>query len=507
VTSKNQSPSTADDMIKYAAKKGNEMAYRYGDREQFGLFPASIEDYVGKEDQVRVYDAFVESLDFRELGIDLDEHQVGNPEYDPKAMLKLLVYGYSYGLKESRKLERACHHNVSFIWLMGGLRPDHKTIAEFRRRHKKALKQVLKQCVRLCIKLDLIGGNVFFVDGTKIRANAGRGKTYDRAYYEQRLKELDARIDELLEESERIDQQEEGLESAVAMSKELSQAEGLKKKVEEALEALKESGQEKINLTDPDCALMHSVQGSHASYNVQSVVDDKHGLIVHTDAVSDTSDVNQFAEQISKAQEVLEKRCEVACADAGYADTEELKKIDQQGTKVVVPSQRQALHKQEGPFSKSQFRYDREQDCYFCPQGQRLSYVGTDNNSKNKGKRHYRVAEPAACHSCIYYGQCTSAKLGRKIIRHALEELKEKLEAQYAASQEIYARRKARAELPFGHFKRNLKVDGFLLRGKAGAVAETSLLGTCFNLARMITIVGIADLIDKLRAPVVPVPA
>ena len=504
MTFKTNLPSATDDMIMYAAKKGEKMAYRYGDREQFGLFPASIEDYVGKDDQVRVYDAFVESLDFSELGIDLDEHQVGNPEYDPKAMLKLLVYGYSYGLKESRKLERACHHNVSFIWLMGGLKPDHKTIAEFRRRHKKGLKQVLKQCVRLCIKLDLIGGNVLFVDGTKIRANAGRGKTYDRAYYEKKLKELDARIDELLEESERIDQQEEGLESAVAMGQELREAEGLKKKVEQALEVLKQSGQEKINLTDPDCALMHSVQGSHASYNVQSVVDDKHGLIVHADAVSDTSDVNQFAVQIDQANEILDKTCEVACADAGYADTEELNKIDEQGIKVVVPSQRQALHKQQGPFSKSQFRYDREQDCYFCPRGQRLSYIGTDKNSKNKGKRHYLVEEPAVCHTCIYYGQCTSAKRGRKIIRHALEELKEKFEAQYAACQQIYARRKARAELPFGHFKRNLKVDGFLLRGKAGAVAETSLLGACFNLARIITIVGISDLIDKLRV-LVPV--
>jgi Transposase and inactivated derivatives len=174
-------------MIKYAAKKGEEMAYRYGNREQFGLFPQSIEDYVSKEDPVRVYDAFVESVDFGQLGIDIDEHQVGNSEYDPKSMLKLLVYGYSYGVKGSRKLERECHHNLSFIWLMGGLKPDHKTIAEFRRRHKKALKQVLKQCVRLCIKLDLIAGNVLFVDGTKIRANAARGKTHDRAHYEKLL--------------------------------------------------------------------------------------------------------------------------------------------------------------------------------------------------------------------------------------------------------------------------------------------------------------------------------
>lgn len=478
------------------------MAYRYGSRFQLGLFPQSIEDYVAKEDPVRVYDAFAESLDFKALGIDLDEHQVGNSEYDPKAMLKLLVYGYSYGLKGSRKLERACHHNVSFIWLMGGLKPDHKTISEFRRRHKAALKRVLKQCVRLCLKLDLIAGNILFVDGSKIRANAGRSKTYDRAYYEQRLAEVDHRIEELLEECEQIDQQEEGLGSSVAVDKELAQAERLQEKIREALEGFKEGGREKVNLTDPDCAVMHSVQGSHASYNVQSVVDEKHGLIVHAEAVSATSDLNQFAEQIEKAQEVLEKRCEVACADAGYADTEELKKIDEQGVQVVVPSQRQALHKEEGPFSKSHFSYDREQDCYFCPQGQRLSYIGTDNTN---GKRHYQVEERTACHRCIYYGQCTSAKRGRKILRHALEELKEKFEAQYAASQEIYARRKARAELPFGHLKRNLKVDGFLLRGKAGAAAETSLLGTCFNLARMITIIGISALVDKLRAPVLPV--
>src|SRR5262245_64663262 len=115
------------------------------------------------------------------------------------------------------------------------------------------------------------------------------------------------------------------------VDKELAKAESLQERIREALEAFKESGREKINLTDPDCAVMHSVQGSHASYNVQSVVDDKHGLIVHAEAVSETSDVNQFAEQIQKAQEVREKRCEVACGAEGYADTEELNTIDEQG--------------------------------------------------------------------------------------------------------------------------------------------------------------------------------
>ena len=492
-------------MIHYTPTKGERMAYRYGDRYQFGLFPQSIEDYVGKEDPVRAYDAFVESLNFAELGIEINPQQVGNSEYDPKAMLKLLVYGYSYGIRSSRKLERETHHNLSFMWLMGGLKPDHKTIAEFRRHNKEALKKVLKQCVRVCIKLDLIAGNILFVDGTKIRANAARGQTHDQAHYEKLLSEVDLRVEELLEQCERVDEQEEGLGSSVAMDKELAQAERLKEKIQQALQGLEESGRGKINLTDADCALMHSVQGSHASYNVQSVVDDKHGLIVHAEAVSETSDVNQFAEQIEKAHETLEKRCEVACGDAGYADTEELKKIDEQGIKVVVPSQRQALHEEEGPFSKSQFRYDREKDCYWCPEGQRLSYLGTDKRSS--GKRHYRIVDPRLCHACVHYGQCTSAKSGRKIIRLPLEEVKEKLEAQYQEtdSQQIYARRKARVEHPFGHMKRNLKTDAFLLRGRHGVQAETSLLGTCFNLRRMITILGISELIKKLTAPLVPV--
>ena len=121
------------------------MAYRYGDRCQTQLFPPSLEDYVGEDDPVRAYDAFVEVLDLGKLGITLDANKVGNSKYDPKAMIKLLVYGRSYGLRSSRKLERATCHNVSFIWLLGGLKPDHKTIAQFRRRHKEALTLVQLQ--------------------------------------------------------------------------------------------------------------------------------------------------------------------------------------------------------------------------------------------------------------------------------------------------------------------------------------------------------------------------
>src|SRR4030043_2183918 len=221
---------------------GIQMAYRYGDRFQLGLFPPSIEDYVAPSDPVRAYDAFVAALAFSAMGIEIDPNQVGNSEYDPKAMLKLFVYGHSYGIKTSRKLEREIHHNLSFIWLMGGLKPDHKTIAEFRRKNKRALKNVLRQCARMCLKLDLIAGNVLFVDGSKIRANASRGQTHDQAYYEQHLSEIDRRIEQLVEECEKIDDMEEGQESWIEMKHELTQKQQLKEKIQEALKTMKGPG-------------------------------------------------------------------------------------------------------------------------------------------------------------------------------------------------------------------------------------------------------------------------
>ena len=475
------------------------MAYRYGNRDQVNMFPASIEEYVPKNSPVRAYDAFVEALKFRKLGIELDSRKVGNSEYDPKAMLKLLLYGYSYGVKSSRKLEREVNNNLTFIWLMGGLKPDHKTISEFRRRNKKPLKKVLKQCARLCIDLGLISGNVLFVDGTKIRANASRGATHDKEYYKLQLSKLDSRIDKLLNKCDAVDMEESDLGSFVSMDKELSDAKNLKEKINDILNKFNDENRNQVNATDSDCSLMRSVQGSHASYNVQSVVDDENGLIVHADAVSESSDYNQFSSQVDQANDVLDEKCDTACADAGYADTDDLKKIDDQEIKVIVPSQRQALHKEEKPFSKREFTYDKQKNCYYCPQGHELRYIGID---KKKGKLSYLIRDKDLCFACKHYGKCTDSKKGRKVTRLINEELKERLEAQYeeASSQEVYLRRKNSVEHPFGHIKRNLKTDAFLLRGRSGVQAETSLLATCFNLARMITILGVGGIMEKLSA-------
>jgi transposase len=474
------------------------MAYRYGDRIQMTLLPPSIEEYVADDAPVRAYDAFVEALDFDKLGIRIDPDRVGNSSYDPRAMLKLLVYGYSYGVRSSRKLEREAHNNLSFIWLMGGLKPDHKTIAEFRRNNKTALKGVLKQCARLCIKLDLIAGNTLFVDGTKIRANASIKNTWDKKKCERALKKIDKSIDEILCECEAADEAEADHPSLVVMNKELGDKKALKEKVKDILSELEENGEKSLNTVDRECTRINSVQGSHAGYNAQIVADEKNGLIVSSDAVSENNDLNQFAVQIEKAGDTLEKKCDAACADSGYATTDELKKVADREIKVVVPSQRQAADRELKEFDKQNFKYDRENDYYVCPAGEIL-YFREEN--KEKRCRYYQPSSASVCSNCRFFGRCTTAKRGRKVMRLNNEDTRLQLEAEYLKpdSQQIYKLRKEKVELPFGHIKRNLNVGSFLMRGLEGAKAEMSLLSTCFNMARMITILGVKGLIAELR--------
>jgi transposase len=473
------------------------MAYRHGDRDQMQLLPPSIEEYVGPDDPVRAYDVFVESLDLDELGIIWDEHKVGNSEYNPKAMIKLLVYGCSYGLRSSRKLEKATYHNIAFIWLMGGLKPDHKTIARFRKDNRDILKNILKQCVRLCIKLDLIEGNTLFVDGSKIRANASIHNTWTPDKCERYLKEVDQHIESILSECDRIDEQEQEHPSLVKLKEELRDKEHLKSRVQDILKELKEQERESINTTDPNCVKVKGRQGIHAGYNGQIVVDEKHGLIVHSDVVNESNDANQFAHQIEQANQTLGHNCINACADAGYSDIQELKKIDDQHITVIVPSKEQVHDKGVKPFDKERFRYDERNDRYICPQGHVLRYVYF---CKDKNHRVYQITDKSLCLKCPHFGLCTKAIYGRRIRRLVHEDLKIKLEHQYNTeqSQAIYKLRKEKVELPFGHIKRNLGVTAFLLRGLEGVKAEMSLLASCFDITRMINIVGVPSFVIKL---------
>jgi transposase len=460
------------------------------------MFPPTLEELIKPNDPVRAYDAFVDALDLDGLGVAIDVCKPGCPEYFPRVMLKILVFGYAYGLRSSRKLERALYHNMAFLWLAGGLKPDHKTIAEFRRQNKVALKKVLKQCARLCIELDLIEGNTLFVDGTKMRANASINQTWDLDRCEKALERIEHRIEEILDECEQVDQQEQSQGSLVQLKESLARQESLRKKVNEVMEKLKADHRESLNSTDPQCVKVQSRQGNHAGYNGQIVVDEQNGLIVHCDVVAENNDRGQFANQIEGAQQTLEKSCQVACADAGYSNAETLEPVDQQGIRVIVPSEEQVHPEEMGLFDKSRFQYDAQEDVYLCPAGQKLP---CRRHEADRERWAYGLLGKT-CRQCEHFGVCTTSRLGRKLIRYDNEAFREKMRQEYdkPSSRAIFSRRKETAELPFGHIKRNLGAGHFLIRGLEGARAEMSVLATCFNVARLIGILGVSCVMEKL---------
>ena len=474
------------------------MAFRQSERYQQVFFPPTLDEVIAADDPVRAYNAFVDTVDWQALGIEADPHQAGCPAYHPKTMLKILVYGYSYGIRSSRKLERALHHNLSFLWLAGGQKPDFKTIARFRRDNRKALKEVIRHCARLCLRLKVIAGNTLFVDGSKFRANAGISSSWTAEQCHQHLEQIDQRIDEILKECESVDTQEADQNSMAHLQQELAEHKSRQERIEAALKQLKEEDLQRVNVTDPDCARMHGRQGSHAGYNSQIVVDEQQGMIVHTDVVNDNNDLQQFAEQIAAAQEITGKIPEVAGADSGYYRGEELEKMTAVATQVLIPAREQAHSSPSKLFAKSRFTYGVDENVYVCPAGQRLTYRRT---CEDRSRREYQV-DGTTCCACPHYKQCTRGRNGRKIVRYFNEDLRDRLRQQFEqpASQEVYKRRKQTAELPFGHIKHNLGASHFLLRGLSGVRAEMSLLASCFNMARLIALFGVVGLTAKLSA-------
>lgn len=476
------------------------MAYKTGNRMQPIFLPPVIEDYVGLEDPVRVYDAFVEALDFKALEIPI-EPTPGADEYYPKDLMKLIIYGYSYGIRTSRKLERACCHNLSFQWLMGGQKPDYRTIARFRSKYKEQIKKVLKQCVRICLDLNLIEGNTLFTDGSKFRANASINQAWTKEKCQKYLKKINEHIDQLLDKSENIDAKEDDEGSMVKLNEKIEQKGKLVNKIQGIMNKLQETEKKYINATDPDSVKAKGRQGTHACYNVQINTDSKHGLIVHSEAIGQNNDKNLLNDQLKKSAKNLGKKPKNSVADSGYSSIQDLADVDKD-IKVIVPSEKQAEQgkgrSSPEPFEKEQFQYDNQTDQYICPEGKCLKRIGSDKERRD----NIYEADAKDCQNCQHFNVCTSSKGGRRIRRSIHENLKEQIEDTYKSpdGQEIYQLRKQKVELPFGHLKRNLGAGQLLLRGKSKVDAEISILSTCFNIARMITIIGIPGLIARLHS-------
>ena len=185
------------------------------ERGQCTLFPASLDDYVAQDNPVRAVDVFVDGLDLGKLGFGkVQPLATGRPGYDPKTVLKIYIYGYLNRVPSSRRLERECQRNLELIWLTGGLAPDFKTIADFRKDNGEAIGKVCREFVALCRRLQLLNSASVAIDGSKFKAVNARDKNFTEAKMQRRLERLDESIARYLSQLETADRQGDAVPEA-----------------------------------------------------------------------------------------------------------------------------------------------------------------------------------------------------------------------------------------------------------------------------------------------------
>src|SRR5258708_7712639 len=225
------------------------------ERDQLLLLPEAVDDYVEADNSVRFIDAFVDGLDLAAAGFRrVEAKATGRPGYAPCDLLKLYIYGYRNRVRSSRRLEREAHRNIEVIWLLRSLRPDFKTIADFRRDNRAAFRAVFRQFVLLCLRLDLYGRERLAVDGTRIKAVNNKDRNFTRSSLREFIRAADKRLDDYLARLDASDI-EDGATTSGARTKNLAEKiEALRKKrgrYEAILAQLDRTGEDPIPLPHP----------------------------------------------------------------------------------------------------------------------------------------------------------------------------------------------------------------------------------------------------------------
>src|SRR5882724_2121707 len=469
-------------------------------RNQVILFPESVEDYITEENPVRFIDAFVLSLDLAALGfLRAQPAETGRPAYDPGDLLRLYVYGYLNRVRSSRMLEREAKVNVEVMWLLGKLSPDFKTIADFRRDNLQAIKQVCREFTLLCRKLKLFGGELVAIDGSKFKAVNNRRRNFNEGRLTKAIKAIEEKIDGYLDDLDQADADEPGPDepgpSATELREKIETLQQRKTTYQALHQGFKESGAKQVSLTDKDARSMVMHHGStEVGYNVQTVVDEKHQLIVEHEVTNDSTDHAPLAEMALRAKETLAVEKLEVVADLGYYDGAEVKQCAQAGITAYIPKPLTSVNRKRGLFTKQDFVYHEAKDCYRCPQGEELTYR-YESFEQNRLIRYYTTGK---CRDCPLKSKCTTNSRGRRITRWVDEKLLEDMARRVRARPEVMRRRQQLSEPPFGTIKRAMGHGYFLMRGLNKVGAEMCLTVLSYNLKRVINIIGVKKMIEAV---------
>jgi transposase len=473
-------------------------------RSQIVLIESSLEEKIEPDNPVRIIDGFVNSCKLEEFGFTHAKHAPeGRPPYNPADLLKLYIYGYLNRVRTSRLLERECKRNLEMMWLLNELTPDHNTIANFRRDNAKAIKLVFRKMVTMCKRLDLIGGKVIATDGTKLRAQNSKKNNYNQKKIDDHLAYIENKLHEYLDALDVADTAETmGLDPEIdreQIRERIARLNEKKQQYKKLEQQLIETRQEQISTTDPDSRKLAVRQNIlEVCYNIQTSVDNKHYLPIDF-KTTNNNDTHALANMTVRAKAILGNTEFIELADKGYHTGEEIRKCHEAGieTLVAIPKTPVSSQAPDPTYNQDQFRYDKENDCYFCPQEHKMTSSGTWYQHHPYKTKQYKTK---SCTGCPVKALCTKAKKGRVIERNENIENTQRNKIAIENNKELYKRRQEIVEHPFGTIKRQWGFDYTLMKGKKKVDGDVGLIFIAYLFTRLMNIMGLKTIMEAISS-------
>jgi transposase len=466
------------------------------------MFMFCLESAIAKDAFVRVVDTFVDAIDLKSFGFSHVECQEeGRPPYPPSALLKLYLYGYRYGIRTSRKLEREAQTNMEAMWLLAGLRPKYKTISDFRKNHAKAFREVFRRFVCLLKEWNLVEGETVAIDSFKIRGSNSLKNNFNEKKLKQHLAYIDAQISEYEAQLDAADK----LEDKKAIEEKIEERKEKHDRYAKVKEELDQSGEEQISLTDPDSRAVILLRNIvNVGYNVQASSDSKHKFLTEFDTGS-VNDTRALADIAISTKKLLGVDKMNVLADKGYHTGSELSQCRDNGITPFVSPKAPAT-KDIGLYPITSFVYDPEKDVFICPQGQQMTTNGTwhrhsDRRRGKSGAYRFRRYNTTACKTCQSRNLCTQSKSnGRYIDRSEYAQAIEENAKRVYQNPDYYRKRQQITEHMFGTLKRQRGFTFTLVRGKENVLGEVGLMFIGYNISRCISVMGAEKLIAALKS-------
>jgi transposase len=473
---------------------------------------SSLEEQVGPDNAVRLMDAFVNKLELEKLGFGNTVHKSeGRPPYAPGVLLKLYLYGYLNKIRSSRKLEKECYRNIELQWLLQNLQPNYHTIADFRKLHAQPLQSMFRLYVQFLDDAGLLGKTTIAIDGSKFKAVNSKKNNYNQKKIDKHHQFIKEKAEKYLQQLDELDEQEQGGDKEELTVKKEKITEGLAKLKERAIkydllqQQLNDTTDRQISTTDPDSRSIIIVKNIvEVAYNTQNGVDDKHNLIVHTQAtnINDGKALHNAAKQAKQNLQLKQQDSLMVLADKGYHTGAELHQCQQDNmiTHVAYKEQPGVKHIAHEFLSES-FEYEKATDSYICPAGAILTSLGTWHNKigeANETSYRFKTYRTEACKTCSLKHQCT--KLPKRIIhRSEYQDAVDLNDNNIKQNPHYYKRRQAIVEHPFGTLKRHWGFTHTLLKGLEKVNGEMNLIMFCYNFLHTKNILGFDKMLQAIQ--------